>query len=219
MARDSQTHESLHDVAPVELIVVRHGQSTWNVESRFTGQADPPLSELGREQAADLARRCASLGIDAVAASDLVRAASTADVVADDLGLPPPIRIPLLRERRSHTMQGLTRDEIERRFPGQLAAWREARVVSLPGENETYDEFADRVVRGLESAAQCGRRVLVVAHAGVFVVLDQLGGTTGGGHVANADGKRVLVSEGKVAAIGGSFTSDHEALRSGREDP
>ncbi|MBA2463634.1 MAG: histidine phosphatase family protein [Nocardioidaceae bacterium] len=219
MAPDSPNHRPSGAAAPVELIVVRHGQSTWNVESRFTGQADPPLSGLGRQQASDLARRCASLGIDAVAASDLVRASSTAAVVADELRLTPPVLIRLLRERWSHTMQGLTRDEIERKFPGQLAAWREARRLSLPGENEAYDEFADRVVRGLESAAEHGRRVLVVAHAGVFVVLDQLSDTTGGGHVANAEGRRVLVSAGSLATIGGSFTSGQEALRSGREDP
>ena len=53
---------------------MRHGQSTWNSESRFTGQVDVSLSELGQAQAQDLARRCANRSIDAVITSDLQRA-------------------------------------------------------------------------------------------------------------------------------------------------
>lgn len=207
------------DAGATELIVVRHGQSTWNVESRFTGQADPPLSDVGRIQASDLAARCAPLGLDAVVTSDLVRAFVTGLVVADELALPRPTQLPLLRERWSGVLQGLTRDEIERRFPGQLAVWREAGPVSLPGENEAFDAFARRVTRGLVAASKLGRRVLVVSHAGVFVVLDQLTGSYDGGHPANAEGRRLWVSGGRIVDSGVSFEIDVAALRSGTEDP
>jgi len=176
-----------------ELVVVRHGESTWNVESRFTGQADPPLSERGQGQAADLARRCAALHIDAVVTSDLDRAFTTGLVVSSRLGLPPPVPLPSLRERWNRTLEGMVSPDIEARFPGVIAAWREARPVSLPADFEDYDAFAARVTDGLIEAAGHGGRVLVVAHAGVFVVLDQLTGAAVAGGIGNAEGRRIMV--------------------------
>jgi broad specificity phosphatase PhoE len=185
-----------------ELIVVRHGESTWNVESRFTGQADPPLSERGQEQAADLARRLVVLGIDAVVTSDLDRAFTTGLAVTRGLDLPPPVRLLSLRERWNRTLEGMVSQDIEARFPGVLEAWREARPVSLAGEFEAYDAFAARVTEGLVEAAAHGDRVLVVAHAGVFVVLDQLTGAADAGGIANAEGRRVMVGPDGRLVVG-----------------
>lgn len=201
-----------------ELLVVRHGQSTWNIESRFTGQVDVPLSERGREQATALARRCAGSDLEAVVTSDLRRAYDTGLAVTEELGLAEPRRAPLLRERWSRTLQGMTRFEIEERFPGQLAAWREARDISLPGENEQYGVFAARVGEGLLEAARCGRRVLVVAHAGVFVVLDQLVGEAMAGGVGNAEGRRVRVRRDGTLVVGEVFRLGGPA-RTGAQDP
>ena len=188
------------DVA--ELVVVRHGESTWNVESRFTGQADPPLSERGRAQAEELAGRCTGLGVDAVVTSDLDRAFSTGLTVARRLGLPPPVRLPSLRERWNRVLEGVSSRDIEATFPGVLADWREARPVSLAGEFEAYDAFAARVTEGLLEAATHGDRVLVVAHAGVFVVLDQLTGAADAGGIANAEGRRVMVGPDGRLVVG-----------------
>lgn len=189
-----------------ELLVVRHGQSTWNVDHRFTGQADPPLSPLGRQQAEALARRCEGLaidglGIDAVVTSDLARARETGVAVAERLGLAAPATLPDLRERWSETLTGLGRDEIESRWPGQLAAWREARPITVPGRHEPFDSFAERVTRGLVMASGHGERVLVVAHAGVFVVLGQVDGSGSATETANADGRRVVVERGQIVDV------------------
>ena len=189
-----------------ELLVVRHGQSTWNVDHRFTGQADPPLSTLGRQQADDLARRCEGLGITAVVTSDLARAYETGAAVAERLGLPAPATLPDLRERWSETLTGLGRDEIEGRWPGQLAAWREARPITVPGSHEPFDAFAERVTRGLVTASGHGDRVLVVAHAGVFVVLGRIDGSGSATETANADGRRVVVERGQVVAVTSSLS-------------
>jgi broad specificity phosphatase PhoE len=185
-----------------ELVVVRHGESTWNVESRFTGQADPPLSERGQEQAADLARRCVVLSIDAVVTSDLDRAFTTGLAVTRRLGLPRPVRLPSLRERWNRTLEGMGSQDIEARFPGVLAAWREARPVSLAGEFENYDAFAARVTEALVESAGHGDRVLVVAHAGVFVVLDQLSGAADASGIGNAEGRRVMVGPDGRLVVG-----------------
>jgi 2,3-bisphosphoglycerate-dependent phosphoglycerate mutase len=201
-----------------ELVVVRHGQSTWNVEHRFTGQADPPLSELGRRQAVALADACSSLRLDAVVTSDLTRSYETGAVVAARLGLSTPVRLPELRERWSDALAGLHRDDIEATHPGQLAAWRQARPVDIPGEHEPFSLFAERVIDGLVRASGQGGRVLVVAHAGIFVVLGTLDGFTATSEVANTEGRWLTVSDG-VVDVGDSFLLAEGWNRTGQSDP
>lgn len=100
------------------VLLVRHGQSEWNADGRWQGQADPPLTDLGRHQALHASR---SLGVvDAIAASDLQRAAETATIISGELGVGPVVLDPDLRERHAGEWQGLTRAEIERDWPGYL---------------------------------------------------------------------------------------------------
>lgn len=203
-----------------EVVAVRHGQSTWNVEHRFTGQADPPLSALGLRQAAALATACRAMDVRAVASSDLRRAASTAGVVCEALGLPAPVEVPDLRERWSDQLTGRTRDEIEAAHPGTLAAWRRGHPVDPPGPHEAFEDFVDRVLRGLVTAAAYGERVLVVAHAGTFVALDSTFGSTGT-EVANAEGRVVRVEGDRVVGVAHQVVLPPLAGvdRTGREDP
>jgi len=200
--------------------VVRHGQSTWNVEHRFTGQADPPLSALGLRQAVALAESCRALDLDAVVSSDLRRAHATAAVVADEVGLPAPVVLPDLRERWSEGLTGRTRDEIETSHPDTLSAWRRGAPVGAPGPHEPFDVFVERVLRGLVAATAHGDRVLVVAHAGIFVVLDTMFGEAGT-QVANAEGRVVRVDEHRVVGVAGDLVLPALAGtdRSGRLDP
>lgn len=102
------------------LLLIRHGQSEWNADGRWQGQADPPLTDLGRAQAHHAAR---SLGVvDAIVASDLQRAAETAAIISEELGVGPLVLDPDLRERDAGEWSGLTRAEIERDWPGYLGA-------------------------------------------------------------------------------------------------
>lgn len=199
---------------------MRHGQSTWNVEHRFTGRADPPLSALGLRQAAALAEACQARDVGAIVSSDLRRAAQTAGVVSEALGLPAPVEVPDLRERWSDGLTGRTRDEIEAAHPGTLAAWRHGRPVDAPGPHEAFEDFVDRVLRGLVIAAGYGERVLVVAHAGTFVALDSVFGAAGA-EVANAEGRVVRVDGGRVVGVADEVVLPSLAGvdRTGREDP
>jgi len=108
----------------------RHGQSTWNAEGRWQGQADPPLSALGRVQAEALAEALAGAGIALLAASDLARARETAAIVGARLGLAPVLE-PALREHDVGAWSGLTRTEVEARWPAELARFR-ARMPATP---------------------------------------------------------------------------------------
>ena len=103
----------------LNLLLARHGQSEWNAVGRWQGQADPPLSELGRAQARGAANQAGAF--DAIFASDLERALHTATIISTTLGVGPVIVDPRLKERDAGEFSGLTRAEIDTQFPGMLA--------------------------------------------------------------------------------------------------
>lgn len=150
------------------LLVVRHGQSTWNAEGRWQGHSDPPLSAMGERQARAAAETVAQLGFDAIYSSDLVRARQTADLVA-----PPdiaPVVVADLKERNVGEWEGLTGDEIDARFPGM----REAHE-SPPGF-ESDDALVGRVrpaLVAIAAAASPDATVLIVSHGGVIRSLER----------------------------------------------
>lgn len=158
------------------LLIVRHGQSTWNAEHRWAGQADPPLSDAGRDGAARLGEQLAGQGFTHVVASDLRRAAETATIVAERLAVGAVRFEARLRERRCDAWSGLTSAEIEVRYPGALARWRRGDLRELPGDSERWDAFAGRVTNALVALARHPGRGLVVAHAGTFRVVESVCG-------------------------------------------
>jgi broad specificity phosphatase PhoE len=139
-----------------ELILVRHGETDWNRDGRYQGHADPPLNEAGREQARELARTLADLEFAAAYSSDLRRAAETARIILSgrDVEL---IEDPGLREIDVGSWSGLTRADVELRFPG-----------ADEHDGETRDEHLERVRAAVESIAHRhqGQRVLIVSHGG-----------------------------------------------------
>jgi len=103
------------------ILVLRHGQSTWNAEGRWQGQADPPLTTLGEIQAREVASSLdAFASFATIVASDLERAARTASIIAAALGCGPVVLDERLRERHAGAWQGLTRAEVEAGWPGYL---------------------------------------------------------------------------------------------------
>jgi broad specificity phosphatase PhoE len=184
---------------PRVLLVVRHGQSTWNADGRWQGQADPPLSPLGEEQAAAAARTVGAC--DAVFASDLERARRTAAIVAAGVlagGEGALVTDPRLRERDAGEWTGLTRHEIEARDPGALAAGRRP-----PG----FEPDAVLAERGLAALLDCvgtlraGGTALVVTHGGLIrSVVRALG--EDGEAVPNLGGRRVEAA-GNGLVLGG----------------
>jgi probable phosphoglycerate mutase len=155
---------------PTRLLLLRHGQSEWNAQRRWQGWADPPLSRLGEAQAAAAATHLAGLGLQGVAASDLQRARRTGELIAAALGL-APVRVDVdLRERDVGDWSGHTTEEIERRWPGQLEAWRQGRLASPPNGEA---DMLPRVRSALERLVTTGKHWLVVTHGGVIHALDR----------------------------------------------
>jgi 2,3-bisphosphoglycerate-dependent phosphoglycerate mutase len=154
------------------LILIRHGETRWNVEQRIQGQGDSPLTELGVEQARALARRLARERFDRLIASDLGRAMQTAQEIATVTGheIIPDTG---LRERHFGEGEGLTYVEIDRRYPGAFS--RTATVdpdLVIPG-GESRRQFHERVTAALEALAETypGETLVVVTHGGVLATL------------------------------------------------
>ncbi len=150
------------------LYLIRHGRSTWNAEDRMQGQADPPLDELGREQARALGQRLQADTFDVIYASPLVRARLTAEIAFPGA----PLRFDdRLMERHLGEWTGLTWDEIvarhlDRGGVGGEADWR---VVGPPG-GEGQAALVARAATVLDEirAAHPAGQVAVVSHGGLL---------------------------------------------------
>ena len=150
------------ELASHELLIVRHGQSTWNAERRGQGQANPPLSPQVREeaQAAALALNAMGLLSSPVTSSDLQRAADTAAALSGAVGGAVQIDA-RLRERHAGAWEGHTHEEIEEQWPGWLAERRR------PEGFESDESIRERVFAALDEAIGEARQV-VVSHGGVM---------------------------------------------------
>lgn len=157
-------------MSTARLLVVRHGESTWNAVRRWQGQADPPLSGRGEAQALRAAQAARQHGpFDLVTSSGLQRARATASIVAAELGvdlLPPEVD---LSERSAGEWEGLTRGEIELRDPGYLADGR--RPLGYESDESIVARSSD-ALRRLSNRSP-GQTLLVVAHGGIIHALER----------------------------------------------
>jgi broad specificity phosphatase PhoE len=147
------------------LYLARHGESDWNVERRWQGHTDRPLTDRGRDQAGRLAERLADIELDAIYASDLRRAWETAEAVARPRGL-EVVRVPELREVHVGSWSGLTRDECAERFPEAFARWQAGG--SGWDDGESYEAMGERAVAAILrlAAEHPDGAILVVSHGG-----------------------------------------------------
>lgn len=182
------------------MLLVRHGESEWNASGRWQGHADAALSDLGRLQAHHAGVHLRDRwSVDAIVASDLVRAAETARIIGGELGL-EVVLVPGLRERSAGEWEGLTRDEIEEAWPGYLATERR------PPRFESDAHLLERVVPAIARIASvhAGRTVLVVSHAGVLRAIERYHGVPS---------ERVPNLGGRLWRIGaGAFEADERLL-------
>ena len=176
----------------VNLLVVRHAESVWNLDGRWQGHANPPLSSEGASQA-----RAAAAGLDSVnmiVSSDLDRARETAKIIAEALDAGPVTCDPGWRERNVGLWQGLTGEQIERDYPGALAAG------NYPPGWESDESLMERVLAASHRIATRvpSGDVLVVSHAGVIYTLERHFGCVYK-RTGNLGGRRVLVQSGEVS--------------------
>jgi broad specificity phosphatase PhoE len=176
------------------VLLLRHAQSAWNADGRWQGWADPPLSPAGEQAAATAAGDPALDGVTAVVSSDLERARRTAVTIAGARSLPDVVTFRGLRERGAGSWTGLTRSEIEQRWPGRLGDG----VLDIPG-GEAAAAVTVRAVATLHRVAERwpGQEVLAVTHGALIRLVEGHGGIDPS-HVPNLAGRWVGVSRGLV---------------------
>lgn len=149
----------------MRLILVRHGRTASNVARVYAGRSDEPLDDTGRAQAREAAERLRGEGVASLYSSPLRRARETAQIMASALGVPVSVD-DALTEMALGPWEGLSEEEVARRYPLEWGVWQEhpARL-RLPGR-ETLDEVLRRVVPSLEhiGLAHVGETVAVVSH-------------------------------------------------------
>jgi probable phosphoglycerate mutase len=154
------------------LFLIRHGETTFNYEGRVQGWLDVPLSDHGLHQAERIAHRLQHDTLQAIYASDLLRARVTAEAIGRALNLPVQLD-ERLREHMLGALQGLNSEEIRAQFPARVAQQAiSTQRVPAPGE-EPMEQFAARVRACVEDivAKHSGQNVVVVSHGGTIHVL------------------------------------------------
>ena len=155
------------DGHPTRFLVVRHGQSVYGAQGRFTGREDVPLTDAGRGQATAVADRIGPLTPAVVLTSPLVRCRDTAKTVAGRTGA-PTVEDDRLLDERLGAWTGLRIDEIEAGWPAELAIWRRD-PAAAPPDGESFVDVRERVRPLLTELrhAYRGHTVVLVTHAAV----------------------------------------------------
>ncbi len=166
------------------LVLLRHGQSQWNLENRFTGFHDVELSELGREEAAKAGQHIAQAGIkfDTAFTSTLKRAATTAEIALENAGqgemIAKMIRHDDLRERDYGDLTGLNKDETKEKYgEEQVHIWRRSYDVQPPGGESLQDVVEKRVrpyyTNVIKPLIDKGENILIAAHGNSLRALEK----------------------------------------------
>ncbi len=166
-----------------KLVLIRHGQSIWNLENRFTGWVDVPLTQAGREEARKAADHLRDMSFSVAYTSDLSRAQDTLTEILRHLNWDlPVIRDKALNERFYGDLQGLNKDDCRRQYgEDQVKIWRRSYDIPPPGGEALKDTaartlpFFERCIMG---DIRQGKNVLVVAHGNsnrsIVMQLDKL---------------------------------------------
>ena len=153
------------------LILIRHGQSIWNAENRFTGWTNIELSEKGEKEALDAGISLSKISIDSVHTSDLIRAQKTAEIIMENNDVSSKFSTYFdfrLNERNYGELQGLNKKETaEKHGAEQVHIWRRSYDIAPPGgeslkmtAERTIPYFIEEILPELEN----GRNILVAAH-------------------------------------------------------
>lgn len=149
----------------LELIFVRHGETTSQITNKYIGVTDIPLSERGKRQALSLARTFAREKLDAIYTSPLTRAKETADPIAKMLYLEAQV-VSDLCDRNYGIWEGLTMDEIQEKYPNEhdlwYKTWPEYEVPQGESERQVYERNGSALKKILENHDK--GKILVVSH-------------------------------------------------------
>lgn len=152
------------------LVIVRHGQSIWNLENRFTGEVDVPLTDVGRNEAHAAGKSLMSITFNHCFTSVLKRAEETLEIILEEIHQQnlPIKKDKALNERNYGDLQGLNKAEVAKKYGDQqVEAWRRSYATRPPG-GESLEDTAARVIPYyklfVEPLLKSGSNCLIVAH-------------------------------------------------------
>ncbi|MCE5195168.1 MAG: alpha-ribazole phosphatase [Nitrospiraceae bacterium] len=153
------------------LYLVRHGETQGAEQKKYKGTIDVPLSEHGIEQIKELSaflKKELKIKLSYVYCSDLDRAVKSAELIANPHGL-KSIAVQDLRERNFGIWEGMSFEEIEKKYPAEFKAWAENPLKHSPPQGESTSEVKDRVLGALDNILKkhTGENIAIVAHGGV----------------------------------------------------
>jgi alpha-ribazole phosphatase len=153
----------------MQLILIRHGQTEWNASQKYQGHTDIPLDDTGRQQARRLAEHLLQLEkVEAVYASDLVRARETAEIIAQAFNLKPLID-PRLRELCFGKWEGLTFNQVYAIYRAEFEQWYNSLAEFCVPGGESFSDVANRSLEAIADIKQKNRgTVAAVTHGGVI---------------------------------------------------
>jgi broad specificity phosphatase PhoE len=150
-----------------EIWLLRHGQTDWNLQGRWQGQASfaPGLNETGLTQARSVAMELSNIKLKAIYSSDLLRARQTAEAVAEQQGL-PVLLDKRLREVNLGEWEGMLSDEVNARYPRELEERERDPLHARPPQGETLIEVVERAHAAIMdiSKKQANSPILIVSH-------------------------------------------------------
>jgi 2,3-bisphosphoglycerate-dependent phosphoglycerate mutase len=176
-----------------QLVLIRHGQSQWNLENRFTGWIDIPLSPKGEEEARNAGEKIKGFKFDKVYTSVLQRAIKTYEIASEAAGFNslPVEKDQALNERMYGDLQGLNKDDMRKKFGAeQVHKWRRSYDIAPPN-GESLKDTAARVLpywhSHIEPDLKAGKNILIVAHGNSLRALIM--------HLDNLTGEEVVKLE------------------------
>jgi uncharacterized phosphatase len=196
------------------LYLVRHGETDWNLARKIQGKTDIPLNETGRRQAWETGKLLSRRRWHGIVSSPLARAAETARIIAEELGLPAPDMLDAIVERDYGDAEGLTGAELHTLFP-------EGTVV--PGR-ESREAVTDRAMPALIELAEqnLGRSIIVVSHGGVIrSLLKEVGPDHGPHHtdaITNGSVHSLRYVDQALELIAFDDPIESESVRAGADD-
>jgi len=149
----------------MKIFLVRHGQTTGDIENRYGGDYEDHLTETGRKQASELANKLSGKGIEVLFVSPRIRARETAEIVNERLKIKTTI-LDDIRERNHYgVMSGMTKKEAQEKYPGQVELLTDKKNTILGGED--YESFGIRVKKAVSEVCDSGyQTVAIISHGG-----------------------------------------------------
>lgn len=162
---------------PTKITLARHGRTDWNAEGRVQGHIDRPLDEVGLSEARLLAQRLGDLPIQKMVSSDLLRAYTTAEIIAESFSFSVQ-RHSALREVHYGKIEGLLWKEFRKEYQEKISqyealSWQERKQFRYTETSESYGEVIDRVVPFLHELCMqnISQHMMIVTHGGVIKAL------------------------------------------------